>query len=194
MLETGLIAAAVVVALTQPVPQIVRLLRTRSVAGVSGPTAWLGLVINAAWVAYGLGRGLLPVAVLSIAYVIGYALIVALLVRGGNRHGIGLAAATAVVAAALTVTAGWAVLGTALAVTVGAQFVPQVLTAWRSEDLTGLSAGTYLVCAMDGLVWGGFGLLSGDGPLVLYGLVMVLVAVLVLIPQRRWTVATAAGL
>lgn len=191
MLEVALTAAAVVLALTQPVPQIVRLVRTRSVAGVSAPTAWIGIAGNLAWVAYGIARGLLPVAVLSVAYLIGYVLIAGLLVRGGNRRGVGTGIGFVVAAAVVTVVGGWTLLGTALALTTLVQYSPQVVTAWRSSDLTALSPGMYVVCLLDGLVWGGYGALTGDGPLVLYGVIMVSVAVLVLVPTRRWKAALA---
>ncbi len=191
MLEMVLTGCAVVLALTQPVPQIVRLVRARSTAGVSGPTAWLGLAINLAWMAYGVARGLLPVTVLSTAYVAGYAGIVVLLVRGGNRRGPGTALAGAAGLAAVTVVGGWTTLGAVLALTVGAQFLPQVVEAWRSHDLTGLAPGTYVVCLLDGMVWGTYGIAVVDGPLMLYGVVMVTVAVLVLVPHRRWSRAVA---
>ena len=193
MLEVVLTGCAVVLALTQPVPQIVRLVRTRSVAGVSGPTAWLGLSINVAWVVYGSARDLLPVTVLSTAYVAGYAGIVFLLVRGGNHRGPGTALAGAAGLAAVAAVGGWAALGTVLALTVGAQFLPQVVEAWRASDLTALAPGTYVVCLLDGLVWGTYGLAVVDGPLMLYGAVMVTVAVLVLVPRARWARRTAAA-
>ena len=193
MLEAALTAVAVVLALTQPVPQVVRLVRTRSTAGVSGPSAWLGLVINSGWTAYGIARGLLPVLVLSIAYVVGYALIVGLLVAHGNRRGPGAALGAAAALAGLVLVGGWAALGTALALTVGAQFLPQVIHTWRADDLTALAPGTYVIGAIDGLVWGTYGAIVADGPLVLYGVVMVVVAVAILIPRRRWVRAVALG-
>ena len=186
MLEQVVTVIAVVLALTQPVPQIVRVLRTRSVAGVSGPTTWLGLAINVAWVAYGVGRGLVPVAVLSGAYVAGYVAVGVLLLRNGNRKGVGTALAAAAGLVALTSVGGWVALGTVLALSVAVQFLPQVIEAWTSDDLTGLAPGTYVVSGLDGIVWGGFGLLVADGPLVLYGVVMCSVAVLVLVPRARW--------
>ena len=70
MIESLLTGVAVVLALTQPVPQVVRVLRVGSVAGVSGATTWLGFAINAGWLAYGAAQGLLPVLVLSLAYVV----------------------------------------------------------------------------------------------------------------------------
>lgn len=187
MLESALTAVAVLVAVTQPVPQVVRMVRTGSVAGVSGPTTWLGLVINAGWLAYGLGRGLPPVAVISGAYVLGYAAIGSLLVHRGNSRGLAVAGAAATALTVLTFARGWTTLGAVLAVAVGVQFLPQVVEAWRADDLTGLAPGTYAVAGVDGLVWGSYGVLVVDGPLMLYGLIMVAVAVLVLVPRRRWT-------
>ena len=169
-------------------PQIVRVIRTRSVAGVSGSTTWIGLAVNLAWVTYGVARGLVPVAVLSGAYVIGYLLIGTLLARGGNRRGVGTGMLAAAILAAITVTGGWALLGTALALVVVPQYLPQVIEAWTSDDLTGLSPGTYVVAILDGLVWGGFGLIAADSPLVLYGVVMIAVATAVLTGRARWVV------
>ncbi|HEU5081738.1 MAG TPA: PQ-loop repeat-containing protein [Acidimicrobiales bacterium] len=186
MLEQLVTAFAVVLACTQPVPQIIRLVRTRSVAGVSGPTTWLGFAINVAWASYGIARGLLPVAVLSLAYVAGYIAVGALLVKGGNRRGVGVALAAGAGLAALTAVGGWVALGTVLALAVLPQFLPQVVEAWTADDLTGLAPGTYVVGALDGVVWGGFGLLVADGPLVLYGVVMCSVAAAVLVPRYRW--------
>lgn len=191
MTEVVLTALAAALALSQPVPQIIRLVRSRSIAGVSGPTTWLGLTINAGWVAFGVARGLYPVAVLSIAYVIGYAVIAVLLARGGNRSGVGSGLAVAAGMVAVAAAFGWTTLGTGLALMVAAQFVPQVAMAWRSTDLTALSTGTYIVCGLDGMVWGGYGLLHREAPLMLYGAVMFTVAVLVLVPKRRWAARTA---
>lgn len=181
-------ALAVVLALTQPVPQVVRVIRTRSVAGVSGSTTWIGLAVNVAWVTYGVARGLAPVAVLSGAYVAGYVVIGTLLVRRGHRRGVGTGLLVGATLAAVTLTGGWALLGTALALVVVPQYLPQVVEAWTSDDLTGLSPGTYVVAIFDGVVWGGFGLIALDAPLVLYGVVMITVATAVLTGRARWVV------
>lgn len=186
MLEQVVTACAVVVALAHPVPQIVRVLRTRSVAGVSGSTTWLGFTINAAWVSYGVARGLVPVAVLSTAYVAGYAVVGVLLVSRGNRRGIGTGVLATAGLAALVLVGGWVALGTVLALAVLPQFLPQVAEAWRSDDLTGLAPGTYVIGFVDGVVWGGFGVVAGDRPLMLYGVIMCAVAVAVLVPRHRW--------
>ncbi|HEX4902520.1 MAG TPA: SemiSWEET family transporter [Acidimicrobiales bacterium] len=193
MLEQVVTALAVVLALTHPVPQIVRVVRTRSVAGVSGPTTWIGLVVNVAWVSYGVARGLVPVAVLSGAYVAGYVVVATLLVRRGNRRGVGVALLAAAAMAGLTAAGGWAVLGTVLALAVLPQYLPQVVEAWTADDLTGLSPGTYVVGVLDGVVWGGFGLVVADRPLVLYGVVMVSVATAVLAGRARWAAGQPTG-
>ena len=191
MAELLLTVVAVVLALTQPVPQVVRVLRSRSIAGVSGPTTWMGFVINVGWLAYGAAEELPAVLVLSAAYVAGYGVVGLLLVRHGNRSGLAAATTVTCAGAALVAVAGWTALGVVLALAVGVQFLPQVVAAWRSDDLSGLAPGTYVVAAIDGLVWGSYGLVVGDVPLVLYGVVMMAVAVMVLVPCRRWTRRTA---
>jgi uncharacterized protein with PQ loop repeat len=186
VLEQVVTALAVVLALTHPVPQVVRVLRTRSVAGVSGSTTWIGFAVNLSWATYGVARGLLPVAVLSAAYVAGYVVIGALLVRGGNRRGLGVGTLAGLGLIASVVLGGWGLLGTVLALAVVPQFLPQVVEAWTGDDLTGLSPGSYAVAVLDGVVWGGFGLVVSDRPLVLYGVVMVTVAGAVLAGRSRW--------
>lgn len=185
-------AFAVVLALTQPVPQVLRVLRTRSVAGVSGPTTWIGVVVNAAWTIYGIARDLAPVAVLSGAYVLGYVVVAVLLVRAGNRLGLGTGVAAGALLAGATLLGGWALLGTLLALAVLPQFLPQVVEAWTADDLTGLAPGTYVLGLVDGVVWGGFGLVAADRPLVLYGVVMISVASAVLLGRARWAVRQPA--
>lgn len=193
MLETVLTLVAVALAVTQPVPQVLRTIRTRSVAGVSGDTTWLGFAVNTAWVTYGVARGLIPVALLSLAYVAGYAVIGGLLLRNGVRRGIATGLLAGAALGAVTATAGWAALGTVLAVAVGVQYLPQVIAAWRSDDLSGLAGGTYVVGAIDGVVWGAYGVVMVDAPLILYGVVMLSVATLVLVPRRRWAARAAAN-
>ena len=93
----------------------------------------------------------------------------------------------------LAAVGGWVALGTVLALAVAVQFLPQVAEAWSSDDLTGLAPGTYWVSGLDGLVWGGFGFLVSDRPLVLYGVIMCSVAVAVLVPRYRWATRQAAA-
>lgn len=186
MLDLAVTAVAAALALSQPVPQILRLVRSRSVAGVSAATIWLGVAVNAAWVAYGVARGHLPVIVVSILYLIGYVAIAGLLVVGGNRRGVPMALAATVAFVAIGSVAGWTAVGTVLGLVVGVQFIPQIVEAWTSTDLTGLAPGTYRVCLADGIIWGGFGLIVADAPLVLYGVLMAAASVAILVPQRRW--------
>lgn len=186
MIDVVLAVAAAALAVSQPIPQIVRLVRTRSVAGVSGATTWLGLAVNLAWAGYGVGRSLPLVIALSAVYSFGYLVTAVLLVRNGQRRGIAAGAAAAAGFVGLGTAAGLTTLGTVLALVVGVQFLPQIVEAWRSDDLTALAPGTYLVAAADGAIWGIYGSVVADGPLVLYGVVMLSVAVLVLVPRRRW--------
>lgn len=186
MLDVAVTVVAAALALSQPLPQILQLARSRSIAGVSAATTWIGVAVNAAWVAYGLGRGHPPIIVVSVLYLIGYLAIAGLLVAGGNRRGVPTALAATAAFVAIGATAGWTAVGTVLGLVVGVQFIPQIVEAWSGADLAGLAPGTYRISLADGIIWGGFGLIVADGPLVLYGVLMATAAVAVLIPQRRW--------
>ncbi len=65
MTEGVLAVVAVVLAVVQPVPQLVRTIRRGTAAGVAPEVAWLGTLTNGVWLAYGFARGLPAVVVVS---------------------------------------------------------------------------------------------------------------------------------
>jgi uncharacterized protein with PQ loop repeat len=190
--ELVVIVLALVLACAQPVPQVVRLLRTHSVEGVSSATTMLGVVVAVAWIAYGLARGLPTVYLLSFVFLAGYLVTATLLWQRGRRSGVGLAALLASGFVAVTAGLGWTALGLVLGAVAIAQFAPQVIEANRATDLSGLAPGTCVVWLLDGIVWGGYGLLVDDGPLLVYAVVMFGVGAGVLVPWFRWRTATLA--
>lgn len=186
MVESAALIVALGLALAQPVPQVLRLRRTGHTDGISPTAMWLGVGINLIWIGYCVARDLPAVAAVSAVYLAGYGAIVALLVAHGRRRGVRYAVAAVAAAGALQLAGGWGLVGTALGLAVGIQYLPQVVAAWRSPSLAGLAPGMYLVTLLDGAVWGLFGLLEDDRPLVLYGAIMLTVSVAVLAAWLRW--------
>lgn len=198
MTEGVLAVVAVVLAVVQPVPQLVRTIRRGTAAGVAPEVAWLGTLTNGVWLAYGFARGLPAVVVVSAVYLAGW-LAVAAVVAAARRTGRpSVPVAAAAVLAGAGWWGGWEGAGTVLAVITAGQHLPQVVRAWREADIGGLAPGTYTVVAVDGLVWGAYGVVVADGPLVLYGVATVatagaVLAAVVLRRDGRGSVARPGG-
>jgi uncharacterized protein with PQ loop repeat len=168
---------ASVVYLARLLPQPVRLARTGVPVGVSTIAAMNAVISDVAWISYGLGAGLVPVWLVAVIGVVPGVWTVALLrseIRRRDlfRSGIWLALI------GLAALAG--LLGVVLAASVLVNMGPQVWKALRSSDLRGLSALTWLIAIGDGVLWGAYGWVVGDGALVGYGVVLVSSALVVL--------------
>lgn len=171
VVELLVVVAANVLGAAMSLPQVVRLLRTRQVSGVSPAWAALSVVSNVWWLAYGVGVGswaIVPVAVVS---VLGYTAIVAALAAFGG----GGSARVAVVVPVLAVAGlpavglwlgGWAAAGVVLGALYAVQLAPAVLGAYRAADLRGVSAGTWACAWLEAALWGVYGIAAGDAGLL----------------------------
>ncbi len=150
-------------------PQPARLARHGVADGVS-PLAAMNAAIGAgAWLGYGLLRGLPAVWIVSLLALVPGLWTVALL----RRHVVGRDLAWAGLWLAVLVAAGGggllaAALGLGVVVTQG----PQVVRAFRTRDLGGLSPATWWISILDATTWGAYGLALGDAALMGYGIVL----------------------
>lgn len=169
---------ASVVYLSRLLPQPIRLARTGLPEGISTVAAMNAVISDAAWIAYGLQAGLLPVWLVALVGVVPGVWTVVLLRREVDRGDLVRSGAwlAVVVVAALV---GW--LGVILAVSVLVNVGPQVWTALRSNDLRGLSAFTWVLAIGDGLLWGAYGWVVADVALLAYAGVLVSGALIVLL-------------
>lgn len=181
----GIVATAVT--FVQIVPQIVRLLRTGRIEGVSPTWAAAGLTINLGWLAYVIHGGFWVTIPSIIAAVSSFGLALWLLYRNGAdiRVALWMSAAVAVASVVVQLGAGWTVLGTVLGLSNGLYLGPSVITVWRSRVPSGVSPLTWMLTVLEGLKWGFYGVLVFSGPIVVYGTTAVLLAALVLL--RLWT-------
>ena len=181
----GIVATAVT--FVQIVPQIVRLLRTGRIEGVSPTWAAAGLTINLGWLAYVIHGGFWVTIPSIVAAVSSFGLALWLLYRNGAdlRVALWMSAAVAVASVAVQLGAGWTVLGTVLGLSNGLYLGPSVIAVWRSHVPAGVSPLTWMLTVLEGLKWGFYGVLVFSGPIVVYGTTAVLLAALVLL--RLWT-------
>jgi uncharacterized protein with PQ loop repeat len=174
---------AAFLAVPQFLPQLSRLRRAGTTAGVSWSWAALTSVNNAAWLGYfalsGFWTALVP-AVSATVLSGQLAVVLARRGRGVPKRSAVLASAWAVVLLAAAAAFGRAGLGTALAVAFLLQVTPSVWTVYRSDDTTGVSRGTWLLIFGELLCWGVFGIHEADPRLIVLGATGVVASLLVL--------------
>ena len=179
--------AAAAFAIPQFLPQLGKLQRTDDTAGVSWPWATLTSVNNAAWFAYfaasAYWAALVPAAS---ATLLAGTLAIMLGQRGQARPrpAVLISGWVALLMAAFTV-AGRTGLGTLLTVAFVLQVIPSLWTAYRTAQLTGVAAGTWLLILGELSCWTIFGLHQADPRLLTLGLTGVTASALMLARIRR---------
>jgi uncharacterized protein with PQ loop repeat len=200
-LADAAVIVATILAVGSLVPQAVRLLRTRDIAGVSVLWTALGTITNLAWFAYALARGLWAGVPATLATAAFYGFLFVTLVRFGGRPGAALRGgiAWAMLLTAVTVIGGWSALGAVLGVSYAVQIAPSLWTAWRTYAPTGIAPGTWVLFLVQVVLWGYYGLEEQDWAIKGFALTGIVSSLLMLV---RWAMtrsrpahpATAAAL
>jgi uncharacterized protein with PQ loop repeat len=175
--------AAACLAVPQFLPQLARVRRAGSTAGVSWSWAALTSVNNAAWLGYfalsGFWTALVPAV--SATLLSGQLAIVLARRSGGTpKRPMVLVSAWAVVLLSAVAAFGRTGLGSALAVAFVLQVTPSVWTVYRSPDTAGVSRGTWLLIFGELFCWGVFGIHEADPRLIVLGATGVAASLLVL--------------
>jgi uncharacterized protein with PQ loop repeat len=174
---------AACLAVPQFLPQLARVRRAGSTAGVSWLWAALTSVNNAAWLAYFALSGFWTAIVPAVSAAVLSGLLAVVLARRGGGVPIRpmmLASMWAVVLLTAAAAFGRTGLGSALAVAFLLQVTPSVWTVYRSGDTAGVSLGTWLLIFGELLCWGVFGIHEADPRLIALGATGVAASVLVL--------------
>ncbi|MFT4867072.1 MAG: hypothetical protein ACI9CV_001631 [Ilumatobacter sp.] len=167
------VVAASVLGSGMAFPQARRLMKTRSVEGVS--PVWIGvsMAINAWWTAYAITTplwALLPVS--SVSFLL-YASIAILYVKTVGVRSLGGMATGAfglgMVPLPFLLAAGWELAGLAIGLCYGLQLAPAVVAAHRTRALDGVSAGTWNMSFVEALLWLVYGLAVADAALIAGG-------------------------
>ncbi|BAN00425.1 hypothetical protein [Ilumatobacter coccineus] len=165
-------------------PQAAKLLRTGNPEGVSAIWAGVSVSMNLWWLVYGIANslwGLVPTSAIATAL---YAVIVVAFVRSVGRSAFGGLAFGALVFGLVPLpvllVAGWSAAGVTIGLCYGMQLFPAVVAAFRTTDLSGVAAGTWIMAWIEGAIWGAYGLFVVDGALLIGGVAGVLMASLML--------------
>jgi uncharacterized protein with PQ loop repeat len=164
-------------------PQLVRVRRAGTTAGVSWSWAALTSMNNAAWLGCFALSGFWTALVPAISATVMSGLPAVVLARpsGGmpGRPAV-LVSVWAMVLFTAALAFGRTGLGSALAVAFVLQVTPSVWTVYRSKDTAGVSRGTWLLIFGELLCWGVFGIHEADPRLIVLGATGVVASLLVL--------------
>jgi uncharacterized protein with PQ loop repeat len=168
-------SCAVALAVAISVPQLLRLLRTGQVGGVSLAASANSTISFAAWTVYALSVDDVWLLASSAVGVPGQALTTWLAFRrGASRSRLWMPVTW--IAILMAAAATDRTLDTHLAAgVVGASVLwyltPALVEAWRSPDVSGIAAGSWWVLTAEGAVFLAYGSLTGEPAMSLYGLV-----------------------
>jgi uncharacterized protein with PQ loop repeat len=175
--------------LTSDLPQLARVRRAGTTAGVPWSWAALTSVNNAAWLGYFALSGFWTALVPAVSATLLSGLLATVLARRGGgvpKRPMMLASAWAVVLLTAAAVSGRTGLGSALAAAFAVQVTPSVWAVYRSKDTAGVSPGTWLLIFGELLCWGVFGIRQADPRLIVLGATGVVASLLVL-ARVSWT-------
>lgn len=176
-----------VVGLIRAFPQLIRLGLTGDPHGVSVDTAATSSAISFGWATYGFLTGQLPVALATLSSGVVFFLITVMALSLGRRMSeMKTAAVWAVVLVAIGVVWREDGLGVILPLSILVGNVPQLVTAYRESDLTGLSAGTWWFSVLDGLVWFCYSVVTGDRSIAAFGVLQMTTSGLIVARRLAW--------
>lgn len=153
VLSAALLAVLTVSSVVLFVPQLVRLVRFRDAAGLSGSSLLFGTVNYTAWTVYLADAGSWGLlAANAVASLVWYAVTVLALVRLRPERSWLLPGLWAAVLGAVILLDG-AALGAALGVGSLLTYVPQAVNAWRAPSVAGISPTTWGLTFLEGGAW-----------------------------------------
>lgn len=128
----------------------------------------MGATINLWWALYGGGIrewAIIPVSLISVMVytTVAYALVrYSELGRGTVLRRLFRGSTVGLVPLAALAVAGWTVTGIVLGTLYAVQLIPAVTTAYRADDVSGVSATTWTCTLAEALLWGAYALPARD--------------------------------
>lgn len=183
-IATVLGLAATLLAFACTVPQLAKLMRGRSAAGISVAALANSTISGIAWTVFGLAEGEVWVALPAFVALPATAGALVLAWRdGGSRARMWLPVvwlAVILTAAAVVPLAGMVPITVVLGCSVALLITPAAITAWRSHDVSGIAASGWVILVFDALLCGAYGVIAGVDANVLYAITATVGAVAIL--------------
>ena len=149
--------------LTRATPQLMRLFRARTSFGVSVDTAGTSCAVSLGWTTYGIITNQIFV-ILASGIMASFFLIITLVALrfGRSVREFRIAPLWLTVLSISVLFFGKTGLGLMLSISALISNVPQIRVAYKEENLSGLSLGTWVLTLAGGLVWGWYAILLTD--------------------------------
>jgi len=152
-----------IIDLIRAAPQLAHLIRARKSFGVSVDTSGTSCVVSLGWTTYGIITNQFYVTLASGIIASFFFIITLVALRFGRSvREFRVAPIWFVVLFAATVFFGKIGLGLLLSISALISNVPQIRVAYKEENLSGLSLGTWLLTLAGGLVWEWYAILQQD--------------------------------
>lgn len=152
-----------IIDLLRAAPQLIRLLRERKSFGVSVDSSGTSCVVSLGWTTYGIITHQTFVALASGAIAsLFFIITLAALRLGRSAREFRIAPLWLVVLFSAVAFFGKNGLGLMLSISALISNVPQIRVAYKEENLSGLSLGTWLLTLAGGLIWFVYGFLNND--------------------------------
>ena len=167
-------------------PQCVRLARTGDPEGVSLPGAALGVVTEAAWVAFMVEHHIWSAVTMPVLMVLANASLVYWIVRAGCdvRTAFVAVSGWVLVLGAVVGVGGWTTLGFVLGFSYAIQITPTIYSAYRSHVPTGIAPARWLMVMGETSLWMFYGFARHEPSIAIFGIVAWSAAATILL---RWT-------
>ena len=153
----------ILIDLTRATPQLMRLFRARTSFGVSVDTAGTSCAVSLGWTTYGIITNQIFV-ILASGIMASFFLIITLVALrfGRSVREFRIAPLWLTVLSISVLFFGKTGLGLMLSISALISNVPQIRVAYKEENLSGLSLGTWVLTLAGGLVWGWYAILLTD--------------------------------
>jgi uncharacterized protein with PQ loop repeat len=172
----------ILIGVTRAMPQFIRLLRARHAYGVSVDTAATSMLVSFGWAVYGILTSQTAIIFASSASGTIFALITLSALRFGRQvREFRIAPVWLVLLLLMGGIGGATGLSIALPVSVLAANIPQILVAYKEDNLTDLSLGTWLLALTEGLIWGGYGIVQQDISVLVNNTFLVITSAIIII-------------
>jgi len=177
-------ASSVIFAFACTLPQLLKLRRVRTAAGVSIAALANSTISGAAWTTYGVAHHAIWVALPSLVGMPATAAALAVAWRrGAARSRLWLPVAWAGVLATAATAVPWVgstPLTVALGFSIALMIAPAAVTAWRSHDVSALAANAWGMLIADALLAGTYGYVAHVAANLLYAAVAIAGSLLIL--------------
>lgn len=163
--------AGTFIGLVRALPQLFSILRSKEALGVSVDTAATSAIVSFGWAAYGIFTSQPFVALATGSSGTVFMLIAFFAVRFGRKvREVKVAPIWCMVLIFAFVLKKETGLGFILPISILVSNIPQLYVAFKENDLSDLSLGTWIFSISDGLVWGGYALIEQDTSILVFGI------------------------